>query len=235
MRTVFGDSEIVHGSDDWEIWLFAPQGVSPGNAAGPAIWSILSSVIFDIHCNKGQSDEFCSAISSQLFLLVGLAYVDDCDLIQSGTDPLEVGRSMQEGDLMEVTGGALNLDPSKIYWYLVEYVWKRGKWVAPDADLGGFDLVAHTADNEWVSMTQLSGNQELAMLGLFMPPSGNKTRMLEKLHTIAIELGAKVRMGHFSPQETWVEFSCTLLVNSYSRKEIYGLLIELGCSMGWSL
>ena len=46
-------------------------------------------------------------------------YVDDCDLIQSGQDPLEVAKSMQtvvqqRGDLMEATGGALDLKPSKL-------------------------------------------------------------------------------------------------------------------------
>ena len=223
VRTVFGDSEKVYGGDDWENWLFAPQGFIQGNAAGPAIWSILSSIIFGILRDQGHSDAFCSAISKQLFLLVGFAYVDDCDLIQSGTDPLEVGQSMQAvirqwGDLMEVTGGALNLDPSKSYWYLVEYVWKRGKWVARDADLGGFDLVARTADNEWVSMTRLSGDQESEMLGLFMSPSGNKTRMLEKLRTLAIEWGAKVRSGRSSQEETWVALKTTI-----SRKLAYPL------------
>jgi len=57
----------------------------------------------------------------------------------------------QWGCLMEVTGGALNLDPSKSYCFLVEYVWKRGRWIAADADLGGFYLVVHTGDNKWAS------------------------------------------------------------------------------------
>ena len=33
---------------------------------------------------------------------------------------------------MEVTGGALSVD--KIWWYLIEYICKRGKWVADDAE-----------------------------------------------------------------------------------------------------
>jgi len=82
-------------SDEFENWLFAPQGSIQGNTAGPAIWSILSSIVFKVLHKNGQSDSFCSAISKQLFLLVGFAYVDDCDLIQSGTDPLTVAQSMQ--------------------------------------------------------------------------------------------------------------------------------------------
>ena len=116
VRTAFGDSERTYGGDNFESWLFAPQGILQGNASGPAIWTIISSLIFDILRQKGHSDRFCSAISKELYLLVGFAYVDDCDLIQSGQDPLEVAKSMQTvvqkwGDLMEVTGGALNLDP----------------------------------------------------------------------------------------------------------------------------
>lgn len=128
------------------------KGILQGNAAGPAIWTILSSIIFEILWKKGHSDRFCSAISKELFFLVSFAYVDDCDLIQSGQDPREVARSMQTvvqqwGDLMEVTGGAINLDPTKSYWYMVEYVWKHGKWTASDADISDFDHVAQSADN----------------------------------------------------------------------------------------
>jgi hypothetical protein len=62
-------------------WQFTLQGVLQGNASGPTIWSVLSSVIFEILHDKGFGVEFCSTISKQLFLLVGFSYVDDCDLI----------------------------------------------------------------------------------------------------------------------------------------------------------
>ena len=103
-------------------WEFTPQGILQGNASGPMIWSVLSSVIFEILHDKGFGVEFCSTVSKQLFLVVSFLYVEDCDLIQSGEDPLTVARSMQRqwGDLMEVTGGALASD--KTYWYLVEFV-----------------------------------------------------------------------------------------------------------------
>ena len=44
--------------------------------------------------------------------MVGFAYVDDSDLIQSGTDPIHVLTSMQNlinswGSLMAVTGGSI--------------------------------------------------------------------------------------------------------------------------------
>ena len=177
VRTTFGDSERTYGGDEFENWLFAPQRILQGNASGPAIWTLISSLVFDILRQNGYSNSFCSAISKEQFMLVGFAYVDDCDLIQSGQDPLEVAKSMQMvvqqwGDLMEVTGGALNLDLSKSYWYMVEYVWKHGKWIASDADIGTFDLVARNADNEFISLTRLNCDEESEILGLWMSPAG---------------------------------------------------------------
>ena len=136
IRTAFGDSEITYGGDDVGDWKIAPQGILQGNASGPAIWAVLSSVIFDILHKRGFGVPFCSTLSKVLFIIVGFSYVDDCDLFRCGEDPAEVLASMQalinnSGSLMEVTGGALR--PDKSWWYLVEYGWKRGKWVATDA------------------------------------------------------------------------------------------------------
>ena len=44
-RTTYGDSEISYGGDDIGKWEKFPQGVLQGNASGPAIWTVLSSVI----------------------------------------------------------------------------------------------------------------------------------------------------------------------------------------------
>ena len=47
IRTVYGVSDVTYGGNlgAWENW---PQSVLQGNAAGPAIWSTLSSVICSI-------------------------------------------------------------------------------------------------------------------------------------------------------------------------------------------
>ena len=44
--TWFGDSTETYGGDDIMDWQFTPQGVLQGNASGPTICSVLSSVIF---------------------------------------------------------------------------------------------------------------------------------------------------------------------------------------------
>ena len=53
---------------------------------------------------------------------------------------------------MEVTGGDLRTDKS--WWYLIEYAWKRGEWVALDPQLH-IDLVATNKDVERVVILRL--------------------------------------------------------------------------------
>ena len=114
IRTVYGDSDITYGGElgNWENW---PQGVLQGNAAGPAIWAVLSAIIFKILHKRGFKSNIISSISKQLFCIVGYAYVDDCDLFQVGDDPVEVLSSMQNiinswGGLMKVTGAVVRAE-----------------------------------------------------------------------------------------------------------------------------
>jgi hypothetical protein len=127
VRTYFGDSEITYSGDEIEDWLNKPQGVLQGNASGPTIWSLISSIIFEVLHKRGFAVGFCTSISRELFKLVGFTYVDDSDLMQMGSDPVEVLSSMQSlikswGELMDVTGGALSIEKS--WWYMIEYIWR---------------------------------------------------------------------------------------------------------------
>ena len=81
VRTAYGDSTITYGGDSFKDWENAPQGVLQGNAAGPVVWTILSSVIFTILRDQGFCDSFCMCLSKETFQLLGFAFVDDTDLI----------------------------------------------------------------------------------------------------------------------------------------------------------
>ena len=83
--TVYGNSNFSYREDNLNNWENWPQGVLQENTSGPAIWLILSSVIFDILHKRGLNSNMTSSISKQLLTLVGFSYVDYCDLIQSGT------------------------------------------------------------------------------------------------------------------------------------------------------
>ena len=125
----------------------------------------------------------------------------------------------QSGDLMEVTGGALNLNPSKSYWHMVEYAWKHGKWIAADVDLGDFDLVARAADGEFISLTRLNCDDKSEMLGLWMSPLGQNKKMINSLCLAAVNWAAKLCIGRSSQAQAW-----TVLHTTISRKLKYPLL-----------
>ena len=158
----------------WRGWYHGLAVHTPRSTAGQCQWTnyLFRSQLGYLH-EKGFGVEFCSAISKILFLLVSFSYVDDCDLIQSGKDPLTVARSMQRviqqwGDLVEVTGRALASD--KTNWYLVDCFWKRGKWIAADTQLE-FALIAKTEENNFVLFNRLSCSTASEMLGIWMAPN----------------------------------------------------------------
>ena len=205
-RTMFGDSDLVYGGDDIDAWENYPQGVLQGNAAGPTIWVLVSSVIFEILHRRGFAAQICTSISKDVFKLVGFSYVDDCDLIQSGLEPVDVLTSMQSlltnwGSLVEVTGGALSSDKS--WWYLVEYVWKKGKWKACDAG-EGLDLIAESETGEPISLRRLHAEEASEMLGVLIAPDGNTTDLVKHLQSEALLWGAKITSGNPSPMEAWL-------------------------------
>ena len=80
VRTSFGDSEETFGGEDWRI-LNPLHGVGQGNGAGPAIWAVISSVLFDYIRDKGYGMHLRSPLSKLALNLAGLSFVDDTDSI----------------------------------------------------------------------------------------------------------------------------------------------------------
>jgi Reverse transcriptase (RNA-dependent DNA polymerase). len=139
-RTAFGDSVLTYGDTSRESsWKLPPQGVLQGNGSGPAIWSILSSCIFQLLRQNGHCNSIKSSIRKLLLDLSGFAYVDDTDLLQVNNTVEEVVHYMQRkltewNQAVGITGGILS--PSKCWWYLITFKYIAGRWkaVAPQRD-----------------------------------------------------------------------------------------------------
>ena len=182
VRTAFGDSDKHYGGEDIVPGENYLQGMVQGNAAGPAMWSLLSSIIFECLHKQGHSTFFCSAISRQLFSILGFMYVDDCDLFQTGSDPKEVLESMQRVInswrlLVKVLGGAMDAT-NKTWWYLIDFVWKRGKWCTSDPE-AEVDLQAFDKSGNLISLKRLCHDQAAEMLGIWMAPSGCQRKQIQ--------------------------------------------------------
>ena len=82
------------------------------------------------------------------------------------------------GELMEVTGGVIHTDKS--WWYLIDFVWKRGKWVVQDAEVD-IDLVAKNKCGEIVSLKKLLCHEAAEMLGVWLAPNGDNSKQIQVL------------------------------------------------------
>ena len=130
IRTAFGLSKKSFGGKKSKFRR-PPQGMGQGNGAGPTVWSILSSTIFEELQSRGFSTPFLYSLSTGMFQLCGFSYVDDCDLISDGNNITEVHTKLQTmlelwDELMEVNGAAIA--PDKCWWYLIDFVWTGGQW-----------------------------------------------------------------------------------------------------------
>ena len=83
VKTAFGDSEETFGGDEWSE-LEALMGVGQGNGAGPAIWAVISTVLFDVLRKNGYCELLQAPFSRRKLNIVGFGFVDDTDLVQNG-------------------------------------------------------------------------------------------------------------------------------------------------------
>ena len=215
VRTLFGTSTDTYGGPDDDTFPLPPQGMGQGHGAGPTIWSVLSSTIFEILHKEGYASSFMFAVSKGLFHLCGFSYVDDCDLvcIGDGSDINIVFSKMQNmltlwDELMEVNGGAIA--PDKCWWYLIDFQWRNGKWKAIDAG-ESLKLTARDKDKKFWDLTYLKGSTAKEMLGVYLSPDGNESKQLEVLVSKARTWIDFVRVGGLDWGSTWVALKTTIM------------------------
>ena len=134
IRTAFGDSSCTYGPNPPGAHPY--MGVLQGNGAAGTSWTAVSSVIFAAMKSLGYGYAAQMAITWTVFHLLGFAFVDDANIIHSGssntTPACQVLTEMQAvldhwDGLLRATGGAL--EKSKSYWYLLDYAFHQGRWV----------------------------------------------------------------------------------------------------------
>ena len=212
VRTVFGDSRITYCADNPDF-LLPVQGTCQGNGAGPSIWSILCSTIFEVLHKQGFGSLFCYALSRGIYSLCGFAYVDDCDLFHLGDDIDEVFEGLTKmldmwDRLMEVTGAALA--PDKCWWYLVDFKWNNGRWSYSDEGhcLG---LEVRNRDGVTEKLKYLTCDIAKEMLGVYIAPDGNQSKQMEVMRKKAVTWGNYMKEGSLRHYESWVTLNTTII------------------------
>ena len=138
--------------------------------------------------------------------LCGFAYVNDSDLIEDGATAEETLARMQNGvnlweELIKATGGVMA--PHKSWWYLVDFIWKKGKWTFRDAGAGK-SLSAHDATGTVHNLTYLLPSEVTKILGVYMALISNDSKQVQYLKEKTSKWGDIIRAGHLSPTEAYL-------------------------------
>ena len=100
--------------------------------------------------------------------------------------------------LVEVTGGEISRDKS--WFYLIDYVWLKGKWISNDPETG-LDLTAKDPSGANISLKRLLSTEPTNLLGVWFTPNGDNSKQIEVLRSEAVKWGACIRLGNPSSTE----------------------------------
>jgi len=132
IHMAFGDSDIFFTGTQAETPI---QGVGQGNGAGPQIWAVVSSPIFDMVCKMEYGTTIQSLRTSKIIKFVGFGFVDDVNLVVTtnvNQDELQdtLHQLQKTLDLWEhglcTSGGALSA--KKSHWTFIDFKWSGGNW-----------------------------------------------------------------------------------------------------------
>lgn len=109
------------------------MGLGQGNGVAPPGFLAVYILMINVYCNLGHGVTFVGAWTRDAFTLAAVLYVDDSDLFHmvEGTQTddkfLEIVQSATDdwAGLVHATGGSLK--PQKCFWYMLRWIWKKGK------------------------------------------------------------------------------------------------------------
>ena len=215
IRTVCGDSEIGFSG---AMYVVPIQGVGQGNGAGPQIWAVVSTPVFNMLRSMGFGAHLKATISGDRLEFVGFAFVDDADLIETARSTLEtvqeVAVRMQssltawEGGL-RATGGAIV--PEKSHWYMIDFVWKDGSWRYASLEETNFELQVKDCEGHLKTIELLAASDARRTLGVRLAPDGNNDEEVWFLRERAKDWADRVRTGHLPRRLVWESMNTTIL------------------------
>lgn len=203
--------------------LFPIHGTGQGSQNSPAIWCIISSVLFDCFKTKAHGATFESPDRKQSITIYMVGFVDDstggvnkfCAIIQPNPEEL-LGLMRADAqlwnDLLWVSAGALELP--KCSYHVVHYNFtNEGAPVLQGGQVGP-DLVLSSGDR---SLTQkippLSAYSAHKTLGHFKDPAGNQNKQYEKLKAKSDAAGLFVQCSPLDRTDAWTYYYSVYLTS----------------------
>ena len=210
IRTAYGDSTTSFSAAGHEVPV---QGIGQGNGAGPAIWAVVSTPIFNAMRQRGYGLFLKSPTSGNTFVFVGyaFAFVDDTDLVVDGlhcsasasqvVDRLQASANFWEASL-RASGGALS--PAKCHWYLIDYRWVHGKWCLVSPDESPATVCIRSPSGRIVPIERVAPTEARKTLGVWTAPDGAMTAEFDYLASKVKHWTERIRVRRLPHHLVWL-------------------------------
>ena len=214
IRTAFGISTKSYCSN----WRFKLHGLGQGNGVAPTGWGVISTPLINMMKTAGFGLQLTTCLSAALIAFVCYAFVDDTDIVHTGstvdTPGSNILHEMQkfvehwEGGL-RATGGALRVDKS--VWYLIDFKWHNNKWHYVSKTDSPGDILVRDADGDTKILQRLEPHEAIETLGIYISMDGNQKAEVKKLRDKAAEFAEHVRTGFVTRDEAWHALNTTIM------------------------
>ena len=207
IRSTYGDSTksfSSRGDDKPNL------GVGQGNGAGPGIWAVVSTPIFDSMRRRGFGIYLQCPLSGEEFHFIGYAFVDDTDLCTSDdpTKPVPeyiIPRVQESLNWWEstcrTTGG--DIRPDKCHWFLIDFIWHHGKWKYVPIHPDDPPLTVQNPYGRREVVPRMRPDQGPRTLGFRTAPDGKNTAEYEYIEQCIADWVEKVRTKNIPPALVW--------------------------------
>ena len=210
--TAHGMSKESFGGKE-DNYIAKPNGLGQGNGAGPSVWSVVSTKMFEVMHKRGATTSITSPLSSNKMEICGFAFVDDTDLITSSigkNDSLEEKTKMQHTvneweAVSRTTGGALA--PHKCWSWIIAFDWKNDTWSYKSTNNEDHKMTVKDSTGKVVQMVTLEAHMAKEMLGVQLAPDGNQEAQLKTATEKMRKFSEYIRTGHVNKHEAWVSLN----------------------------
>ena len=215
IRTTYGDSTVSFSALGHDVPV---QGIGQGNGAGPAIWAVVSTPIFNVMRQRGYGILLRSPVTGSSFMFVGYAFVDDTDLVVDGVvsraTSSQVAERLQQSvhfweAALRASGGALS--PAKCHWYLVDYRWCGVGWKMVTTADAPASLQVRSPSGRMVTIERVEPTEARKTLGVWTAPSGSMVAEYDYLQAKIKAWTERIRVRRLPHRLVWLSLHTGIL------------------------
>lgn len=210
VRTGHGLSEMTNKAGIWNNVLDRVyHSVFQGSPDSPIQWAIVSSAVLEAYRRKGYGFKVHHPFNGMDLHIVAGLFVDDSTYFiatpsDNVNDVIDLSRQSQTylEKLIAATGGAMN--PSKSFWWLIDFQWEDGKWSWKTIDDNDAGIQIHNPLGNLEYLERLEVDSPQRLLGAQLCPKDDGSGTMEALLDKANKWAAVASNKKINPTFAWL-------------------------------